>query len=129
MGQDVRVGGRLDEQLHPLATGSRVADRYVLVARRDALERLAGRVVHQRLGLRARPVAGEPEVEDRLDAPAGPRRRYGAGGPEPAGRPRAPPRLSDLERLVRGPQRLGHRYRFVRYRPDRQLQRYRLGVD
>ena len=122
--QDVGVGGGLDQQPDLLAAGGRVRDRHVLVLRRDALDRPAVQVVDERLGLDARPVADEPEVEHGLHPPAGP-----LGGHPPVARNQlvdhgAAPRRARAERLVRGGQRLGDRHRLVRTRARRlELQR------
>lgn len=100
--EDVGVGGRLDQVVDLLAARGRVADRHVLVERVDRLERGAVGAVDQRLGLVAGPVAGEAEVDDRLDAPPGPFGGHPAAHPEPGGAPGRPPRGVHGERRVRG---------------------------
>ena len=62
-----------------------------LAARVDALHRAALGVADEALALEARRVGPEAEVEERLDAPARPRRRHLAGEAEPRRAPRRPP--------------------------------------
>jgi hypothetical protein len=123
--QDVRVGGRLDEQLDRPGPG----DRDVLVARCDALDRVPVRVVDQPFRLPARPVADPAEVEHGLHPAPGPVRRHDAGGPEPASAPGPAPLLPDAERFVAGGQRLRHRHRLARHLPHGQVERDPFGVD
>ncbi len=101
VGEDVGVGGRLDQVVDHLAALGRVGDRHVLVERVDRLQRRPVRQVDQGLGLVAGPVAGEAEVDDGLDAPPGPLRRHLPAHPEPGRAPGRSPRGVHRERRVR----------------------------
>ncbi|MEJ7720155.1 MAG: hypothetical protein WKF58_06760 [Ilumatobacteraceae bacterium] len=87
-----RVRGRLHRELDIL---TRRVDGDGLASRVDALDRDAARVQHQSLALEARRVRLEPEIDERLNGSAAPRRRDLAAETEPGGRPRRSPAVAD----------------------------------
>ena len=87
-------------------------DGHGLAPRMDALDRAAVRIADERLALESRRVGVEADVDDRLDATAGPRRRRGAAEPEPRRAPRRAPLAAHLERR----QLVERRSRFDRHR-------------
>lgn len=107
VGEDVRVGGGLDEVLDLFAALGGAGHGHVLVLRVDGLEGAAVGEVDEGLRLVAGPFVDEAEVEDGFDAVARPLGGDGAVRREPRGAPGRPPRGADAERLVRGRFRLG----------------------
>ena len=105
---DVRVGRRLQIEREAFAGGC--VQRHVQVAGFHGLHHGSVGGVDQGLGLEARLLAGEAQVDHQLRPPAVVRRPlsgHGAGKPEPGGVPRCTPRGAGGE----GPEVLGQRLR------------------
>ncbi|SFY02937.1 hypothetical protein SAMN02787144_1009208 [Streptomyces atratus] len=93
------------------------------IARMDALDGDARGVVQHALGLEARPLTGEPGIDDHLDPPPRPPCRHGPLQPEPAGGPGLPPLGAGTERLERLPEDLCHGNGFAGDVPDGERER------
>ncbi len=123
------VGGRLHVQLDRLVAGGGLGDAHPVVARVQALHRLAVRPVDQALALETGHVRVEAEVQYGFDGAPGPLRRDLPGDPEPGGAPGRPPPLPNLRRFIDGGQSLGGRHRLARRLPALDRQRHGAAAD
>ena len=129
---DGGIAGGLEEEVDRLAADSAASDPVPAVLRVDALEGRALRVVEQPLGLKARPLAPEAEVDDDLHLLTGQRLRHHPGDLEPPRRPRLTPRRPGPDRFVAsvasGRQSVGDRHRLARNGPGERRQRHPVSV-